>query len=303
MIELTRCYELIKQFERLHKLKVHKIPLEYFDGRRVLLLMCKCSGVWTDLPFCSEGYVQTCEEEGAKYPFKFVESQDGNLFCSKNIKWQIRDTRVWSNNVYADKVNFRINIDCDNPITNPDVRRKIHKAQSLGIEVRQGKEELLKDLYKVYVRRMYELGSPASGKSALLKWVRQPNHTFFVAYHNQKPIGVATLSQRDSQSCENGLFSTDIRYNKLYPSYLLHHSMITYAQNQGMKAYYFGRSTRGSSVYRYKMHYRPTEVQLYWSSSYPAKNIRQNGLAKKLWRLLPFWLAKLIGPIINKYIY
>ena len=111
MIELTRCDELIKQFEQLHKLKVHKVPLEYFDGRRVLLLMCKCSGVWTDLPFCSEGYVQTCEEEGAKYPFKFVESQDGNLFCSKNIKWQIRDTRVWSNNVYADKVNFRINID------------------------------------------------------------------------------------------------------------------------------------------------------------------------------------------------
>ena len=47
MIELTRCDELIKQFEQLHKLKVHKIPLEYFDGRRVLLLMCKCSGVWT----------------------------------------------------------------------------------------------------------------------------------------------------------------------------------------------------------------------------------------------------------------
>ena len=45
MIELTRCDDFIERFEQLHGLKVHKVPLEYFDGRRVLLLMCKCSGV------------------------------------------------------------------------------------------------------------------------------------------------------------------------------------------------------------------------------------------------------------------
>lgn len=304
MIELTRADNFIKEFERVYSLKVHKIPLEYFDGRRVLLLMCKCSGVWIDLPYYSQGYAQTdLSDFDEKAPFKFVESQDGNLFCTKDIKWQLRDTRAYSNHIYADKLNFSLDLDNNQLIANANVRRKIRKAKTSNLRVVSGGKELVKDFYKVYSQRMYELGSPACGKSLIRRFVKHKSNKIFVVYHNRLPIGGATLSLRNIDSAENVLFATDIRYNHFYTSYLLHDAMIEYARSINMNSYWLGRSTRNSSVHMYKKHFRPTEVDLYWSNSHATKNIRDNKLFRKLWRLLPFRLATLLGPFANRFVY
>ena len=111
MIELVCGDSFIKTFERLHNLKVHKIPLEYSSGKRVLLFMCKCRGKWIALPHCSEAYVQTdLSSYRETPPFSLIETQDGNLFCTKNIHWEIRDRKAFSSNVYADKLNFKIEL-------------------------------------------------------------------------------------------------------------------------------------------------------------------------------------------------
>lgn len=169
MIELFRADDFIKNFEKRFSKRVYKIPLNYADGRSVLLLMCKCSRRWVALPYCSEAYVQTDMGGFSETPpFTFVESSDGNLFCTKHIRWQIRDTRAWSNNVYAEKLNFSIALTDDNPMNllSSNIRRKIHKAYSLGVEVKSSGKKLIADFHKVYSRRMFELGSPCASKQA-----------------------------------------------------------------------------------------------------------------------------------------
>lgn len=304
MIELSLADNFIKNFERLHSLKVYKIPLELFNGKRVLLLMCKCSGVWIDLPYCSQGYVQTdLSSFNAKAPFMFVESQDGNLFCTKKIRWQLRDTRAYSNHIYADKLNFRINLKADQPISNSNTRRKINKAKSAGIHIKSGGAELLKDFYKVYSKRMYELGSPVCGKKIIKQSLKQDDYRLFVAYLNKKPIGAATFCIQSDKDCENVLFATDMQYKHLYTSYLLHDAMISYAKKLDLESYWLGRSTRGSSVHIFKKHFHPEEENLYWSNSHNVKNIRDNKLLKKIWRQLPLPIANLLGPFANRFVY
>ena len=152
MIEIVCADKFIQEFERLHKLKVHKIPLDYFNGRRVLLLMCKCGRNWIALPHCSEAYVQTdLKDYKEQALFRFVETQDGNLLCTKNIHWEIRDIRAYSSNVYADKLNFKIELQ-DNLMSmfTSNVRRKIRKSQSLGIEIRTSGKKLIKYFYAFY---------------------------------------------------------------------------------------------------------------------------------------------------------
>ncbi|MBO7277861.1 MAG: hypothetical protein J6U84_07875 [Bacteroidales bacterium] len=305
MIELVCADKFINEFERIHKLKVHKIPLEYFDGRSVLLLMCKCGNTWIALPHCNEAYVQTdLTNYNANPLFRFVESQDGNLLCTKNIRWEIRDTRAYSANIYADKINFRIDLQEDlMSLFTSNVRRKIRKSQLLGIEVRTSGKKLIDDFYKVYSRRMFELGSPFSGKDRIKKLLKTKTGKIFVAYLDNTPIGAATLSKRDESSFENGLFATEKKYNHYYTTYALHYAMMQYSLQEGAKSYYLGRSTRHSTVHEYKRHFRPQEIQLYWNYSHPKKNIRDNKILKKLWRLLPFNLSKELGKYFFERIY
>ena len=305
MIEIVCADKFIQEFERLHKLKVHKIPLDYFNGRRVLLLMCKCGRNWIALPHCSEAYVQTdLKDYKEQALFRFVETQDGNLLCTKNIHWEIRDTRAYSSNVYADKLNFKIELQ-DNLMSmfTSNVRRKIRKSQSLGIEIRTSGKKLIKDFYAVYSRRMFELGSPFSGKDYIKKLLKTKTGKVFVAYHNNKAIGAATLVKRGDDAFENGFFATYQKYNHLYTSYALHYAMMQYCIEEKASSYYLGRSTRQSSVHEYKRHFKPKEIQLYWNYSHPKKNIRDIKLFKKLWRLIPFNLSKELGKYFFERIY
>lgn len=305
MIELVCADSFIKTFERLHNLKVHKIPLEYSNGKRVLLLMCKCGRSYIALPHSSEAYVQTDLSSFNQQPlFSFVQTSDGNLLCTKDIKWEIRDRVAFSANVYADKLNFKIDLKEDlMSLFSSNVRRKIRKAKSIGIEIKTTGRHLIRDFYKVYSKRMFELGSPFCSKADVKKILKLKTGKIFVAYLNNQAIGAATLIRRDDKSFENALFATERNFNHFYTSYALHYEMMKFSLQEKAESYYLGRSTRSSSVHDFKRHFSPIEIPLYWSYSHPKKNIRENKILKKLWRLLPFRASKFIGKFFYKRIY
>lgn len=307
MIELSCAADFIKAFENTYSLKVYKIPLTFFNGREVLLLMCRCPGRWIALPYFSEAYIQTNvdPEEKGHAPFVFVESEDGNIFCTRNIRWEIRDRKVYSHNVYSDKLNFSISLGKTPTITEfgRDIRRKIRKARNNGIVVEMGGKNLLRDFYGVYSKRMYQLGSPAFGRRLLGRRVKYFDEKIFVARCNGKVIGASSLVSRDSGSWENHLFATDVEYNHLYTSYALHYAMIDFVNRQGCGRYYFGRSTRGSGVHNYKRHWKPQEEALFWSYSHSVSNIRRKKWLSRLWSKMPYGLVKIIGPFVSRKIY
>ena len=246
MIELVCADSFIKTFEKLHNLKVHKIPLEYSNGRRVVLLMCKCGRKWIALPHCSEAYVQTDLSSFNQQPlFSFVQTSDGNLLCTKDIKWEIRDRVAFSSNVYADKLNFKIDLKEDlMSLFSSNVRRKIRKAKSIGIEIKTTGRHLIRDFYKVYSKRMFELGSPFCSKADVKKILKLKTGKIFVAYLNNQAIGAATLIRRDEKSFENALFATERNFNHFYTSYAVHYEMMKFSLQEKAEIYYLGISTR-----------------------------------------------------------
>lgn len=182
-----------------------------------------------------------------------------------------------------------------------NVRRKIRKCRLNGITVKMGKIELLDDFYEIYSRNMHRLGSPALPKrwfSALLSQYTNGEVELWCAYHKNKPIGTAFMLEYNgfSEAC---WVSTLQEYNKLYTSYGLYWEMIRYAVELKGRHFSFGRSTTGSGVHRFKQQWGGFDLPLFWNYSHEQRrNVRRLTFLPKLWKMLPYPVARFIGPFV-----
>jgi hypothetical protein len=305
MIKLTNADSFIRKFE-IYGRKISRIPLTYFNGRKVNILMCKCGRRWICLPMMSEGVLETEGLEISNPPFALFESEDGNICATRNVRWEIRDTRVCSNFIYSEKVNFRIKLkDLETPLINifpSNIRRKTRKASSNGLILKSGGKQYLKHFYRIYSHRMHTIGACPCGKSYIRKRLICGDYTLFIVYYQNKPIGAASLMRHNAEIMENEFFATATEFNHLYPSYLLHYGMMKFAMDNNCD-YLLGRSTYESSVYEYKQHFKAEQYYLFWSYSHRTRNIRNIGFLKKLWKALPYRLMLFISPFVYQRIY
>lgn len=246
-------------------------------------------------------------------------------FNQKAVHWEIRSVEKISAYYYDKKIISLLSLENSEKLQfqklSPNIRRKIRKAKRNNISIVSsnllpfptknstnfnGINYLVDDFYKVFSRNMKYLGSPALEKKFfknLLKYYQNGLVNCFVAYYKNKPIGGA-ISLSYEGYFENSWFSTLRKYNRLYPSYFLHWTMIQNAIHHKMKIYSFGRSTKNSGVHQYKKQWGTYDQQIYWNYSHPKKwNIRDLYWIKHLWKLLPLFIANWIGPWIAKRIY
>ncbi|MFA7082807.1 MAG: peptidoglycan bridge formation glycyltransferase FemA/FemB family protein [Bacteroidales bacterium] len=289
MIELKDASEFIKDFEKTTKRKVYRFPFSLNNNQEVAILMVKCGSKYISLPYLSQGAIET-------QPKKF----DSLLFPKI---WEIRDIKPYSEHTYNDKVNFEINLQDGYNYTS-NIRRKIRKSKEHKIEVKRGKsEELIKDFYFVYSKRMHEIGVPPRSKYHIRKSINNNKTLLFVAYKDNQPIGSASLQKITDTYYENILFASLSDFMHFYTSYALHHSMIEYSRENNVIIYSFGRSTKECSVYMFKKHFKAQETPLYWSFSHKTKSLRNNKWFFSLWKLLPYHLTTKLGEAIHKRIY
>jgi lipid II:glycine glycyltransferase (peptidoglycan interpeptide bridge formation enzyme) len=187
-----------------------------------------------------------------------------------------------------------------------NVRRKIRKCGLNGINVKMGKSELLHDFYKIYSRNMHRLGSPALPKrwfAALLSQYTNGDVALWCAYLNNKPVGTAFMLEYNGfyEAC---WVSTLSQYNRLYTSYGLYWEMIRYASEHKGLTFSFGRSSPDSGVHKFKQQWGGVDVPLFWNYSHPQKgNVRRLTFLPKLWKLLPYPVARFIGPFVSGRFY
>ena len=87
--------------------------------------------------------------------------------------------------------------------------------------------------------------------------------------------------------------------NRLYTSYGLYWEMIRYAAEHSGLHFSFGRSTSGSGVHRFKQQWGGVDMPLFWNYSHPQKqDVRKLTFLPRLWKLLPYRVAKMIGPVV-----
>jgi hypothetical protein len=187
-----------------------------------------------------------------------------------------------------------------------NLRRKIRKCASNGVTVSKGKADLLDDFYKVYSRRMHQLGSPVLAKQwfqNLLEDYRNGEAVIWCAYYQDKPMGAALVLEYQG-FYEASWFATLKEYNRLYVSYGLTWAMISHAINSSGEVFSLGRSTSGSSVHQYKQQWGGEDVPLYWNHSHiPGASIRNFTFISRLWKFIPYKVATRIGPFFARKVY
>ncbi len=191
----------------------------------------------------------------------------------------------------------------------PEVRKQTRKAIKNGLVAVDGGAELMDVFYDIYSSRMHELGTPAFPRKLMAMMIKRfpDNVRLFVVR-----LGDVTVSA-GLVTCFNGIAeipwsATISKYNRLYPNRLLYWTMIKYYGDRGARLFDFGRSSVGSGNYEFKRRWRAEPVKLhyqYWVRPGHKLSIASPDNPKyqkkvRMWKKLPLWMARLVGPIISR---
>ncbi|WP_320826529.1 FemAB family XrtA/PEP-CTERM system-associated protein [Reinekea sp.] len=191
------------------------------------------------------------------------------------------------------------------------VRAQVNRALPHRPCVRFGGGELLDDFYSVFAINMRDLGTPVYGKAwfAHLLAAQELTTTLVVCYIQDKPVSVGfLLGYRDT--LEIPWASTLRSANGLNMNMWMYRQILSYSIAQGYGYFDFGRSTQDGSTYRFKKQWGALPVPHYWYYQTSAgivlmahnpDNLKFKPLIA-IWKRLPVWLTKLIGPAIVKNI-
>lgn len=191
------------------------------------------------------------------------------------------------------------------------VRNQVRKAEKSGIRPASGGQELLDEFYRVYTIRMRELGTPGYSRKlmrAILETFPQDSRVFLVRL-GELTVGAAFTF------CFNGFVeipwaATRIEHNRLCPNNLLYWTVLEHYCTAGASRFDFGRCTVGSSTHRFKKQWGSEPVSLhyqYWVR--PGRELDIHGPDNpkyrrriELWKKIPLWASRWLGPRISRYL-
>ncbi|OHB61975.1 MAG: hypothetical protein A2Y76_13740 [Planctomycetes bacterium RBG_13_60_9] len=212
----------------------------------------------------------------------------------------------------TDKISMRLPLAKDPQVVWKDLRHKtrnrVRKAETSGLTVVSGGPEILDDFYRAWTIRMHELGTPCYPRRlfACIMETFPDAARIFLARLNGVTTAVlfAYMFKGWVQSCWGAALR---EYDNIGPNYILNWAVIEHYCNQGMKWYDFGRSTIGSGQHTFKERWGAEPINLcwqYWTPGGTAPAIARPNDPRyrrkvELWRKMPLWASRLIGPVIS----
>ena len=191
------------------------------------------------------------------------------------------------------------------------VRAQYKKAESYAPTAKFGKLELLDDFYNVFAHNMRDLGTPVYSKNWFANILKEEKikSTLIVVYMEQKPVSTGFLV--GSQNIlEIPWASTLQNANAKNANMWMYRQILAFAIGEGYKYFDFGRSTLGAGTYKFKKQWGATAYTHHWYYVLPEGETKPElnpdnpkyKLVIFLWKLMPVWLTKIIGPQIIKHI-
>ncbi|TQV71859.1 FemAB family PEP-CTERM system-associated protein [Exilibacterium tricleocarpae] len=189
------------------------------------------------------------------------------------------------------------------------VRAQTKLATRHNPEIRFGGVELLEDFYDVFARNMRDLGTPVYAKSLFQNILdRFSTETTVVCVYIDKQCVAAAFLIGRGELLEIPWASTLRRVNKLNINMWMYRQILRLAIDKGFAFFDFGRSTRDAGTYKFKKQWGTTPVQHYWYYWLPAGSALPEinpdnpkyRLVIAIWKKLPLWITKLVGPAIVK---
>lgn len=191
------------------------------------------------------------------------------------------------------------------------VRAQIKRAARFGLQVEVGGGELLGDFYRVFAANMRDLGTPVYSKAFFRNILEaEVGDTRLVVVRKEgKPVSVAFLLGF-GERMEVPWASTLRSANQYDANMYLYWELLSQACTAGYRIFDFGRSTRDAPTFRFKKQWGAEPVQLHWhywlrDGGEPPKLNPDNpkyALVIGIWKKLPVWLTRIVGPSIVKYL-
>ncbi len=190
-------------------------------------------------------------------------------------------------------------------------RNNIRRVYKSGLHVRSGHADMLDTFYDIMCDSWRTLGTPIYRKqyfrSILDAFDNQAR--IFVAYQGQIPVATA-FNGYCGNTVEGMWAGTIADHRKLQSNYVLYWEMIKDACEQGFEHFNLGRTPVESGGESFKRKWGADSQQLYWQYFLPKRgdipqlNVSnpKYALAIKVWKNLPLWVTRTIGPIIAKNI-
>ncbi len=190
------------------------------------------------------------------------------------------------------------------------VRAQIRKADRFSFRFILGKQECIDDFYAVFAQNMRDLGTPVYAKQFFYELFQGDligDAHVAVLYLNEKPVSAAILVGF-KDTLEIPWASTLKSVNATNANMMLYWSVLKSAIAKGYRYFDFGRSSPDAGTYRFKRQWGAEPVPLYWqywlSQGDELPELNPNNPKYKLliamWKKLPVWLTKIVGPFVVK---
>lgn len=187
-------------------------------------------------------------------------------------------------------------------------RASARKGISSGLETQTGLQ-FLKDFYHIYAVSVRNLGSPVFSFSFLKNILQEfPKNTdVLMVQYNHKPIaGVLSFFFKDTVLPYFG--GSLPEYWEYQPNNFMYLKLMEYGVEKGYRYFDFGRSKKGTGSYDFKVNQGFDAQPLFYQyclNTIPAMPDTSSlnpklGLAIKVWKRLPVWLTKVLGPKVVK---
>lgn len=187
----------------------------------------------------------------------------------------------------------------------PKVRNQIRKAEKLGLEIVCGRHEQLGSFYRVFARNMRDLGTPVFPKSLFAAILDEfpEAELVIVRYQNRAVAGGLLLHGPGATEIPS---ASSLRpWNWTNANMLLYWTALGRAIERGQRLFDFGRSTVDSPTYRFKKQWGAVPYPAHWQYYVRQGKVGEMRpdsprfrLAVQIWRRLPVWFTRWIGPMI-----
>jgi serine/alanine adding enzyme len=187
-----------------------------------------------------------------------------------------------------------------------EFRSKVLRGERNGVAFAFGRENLLDDFYDVFAVNMRDLGTPVFGKAlfqAILERLGD-DAELCVGRLGGKAVSAA-LIWHGPEGTEVPSSSTLREVNRTGANMSLFGKLLQRAVERGSKVFDFGRSSEGSGTYTFKRNWgaepKPSVWQYYVRKGDVTDVRPENPRYRRkieLWKKLPVWITRLVGPTV-----
>ena len=186
------------------------------------------------------------------------------------------------------------------------LRSQVRKADQAGHEVLFGGHELLDSFYDIFAVNMRDLGTPVFSKKLFKSILEEfsSDAEICVVVNKARPVAAALLVHSRNKT-EVPSASCLRTWNHTGANMWMYRHLLRRAIERGSNTFDFGRSSMDSGTYRFKKQWGAAPYPATWQYYVRQGSVEDmrpesatNQRLIRVWKKLPVWGTRLIGPSI-----